>query len=168
MKDEDETVRQRYRVRLASRDFMLAKQLALHLLKKGHHKPYHQLRGASQLHQTAYTTAFVVIYNRPFSGSRGWKPLKIEEANLSPEELLLHIELRDLRNEVHAHTDHQHHDRQPWKPPREGREINIITEPPYHLSKQQLENALLVLDKLKLHYCPPKVIKRIILPEAKA
>jgi hypothetical protein len=161
MENEDETEKQRHRIELACQDFALAKEIALHLLKKGWHEHHVKRRGASRMQQTAFTTAFVVTYWRPFSGTRGgWKPLDTTGMDLTDNERDLHEQLHGLRDQVHAHTDRGRHDRRLWVAPQSGREFILRSEPPYHLSKMQLESAVVILDKLKLHFCLPPVIKR--------
>jgi len=154
MKNEDKAVRQEYRIQLAGGDFQLAREIALHLLKKGWHDHEINRRGASRMQQTAYTTAFVVTYNRPFTSGHGWDRLPIGEVDLTPEERALHRELKDLRDQVHAHTDHEKHDQRVWSREEGGRQFVITTTPPYHLSKKQLETAVVIIDKLTLHFCP--------------
>jgi hypothetical protein len=158
MKNEDKAVRQKYRENLAMLDFRRAREFAQHLLKKGWHKHEAYRRGAGLMHQTAYTTAFVVTYWRPFSNSRGWKPLDIDTLDLTQEERTLHDALGNLRNQVHAHTDHNRHDREPWVGAEGSCPINVITAPAYHLSKEHLEGAVKLLDKLIGHFSTRRVI----------
>jgi hypothetical protein len=160
MKNEDETVRQKYREHLAVLDFHRVREYAQHMLKKGWHTHEMHRRGASVMQQTAFTTALVVTYCRPFNRGVGWKKLDIGGVDLSPDDLALHEELKVLRNEVHAHTDHVRHDRAPWVGAKGSRPIHVITAPPYHLTKDQLERIVVLLNKLIGHFSPSRVIKR--------
>ena len=96
MKTEDKAARQVYRENLAVMDFRRAREFAQRLLKRGWHKHEAYRRGASLMNQTAFTTAFVVTYWRPFFQSRGWKPLDIATVALAPEKRALHDELGKL------------------------------------------------------------------------
>jgi len=165
VKNEDKAVRQKYREGLALQDFRLAREIAQHLLKKGWHEHGTRRRGSSLMQQTAFTTALVVTYCRPFNRGDGWEKLDIGSVDLSPDDLALHEELKVLRNEVHAHTDHVRHDREPWAGAKRSRPINVITSPPYYLTKVQLEGAVAILDKLIEHFSTPRVIKRQVAPD---
>lgn len=155
MKTSDPTERQKYRQNLACSDFRLAKEFAQHLIKKKWHKPEWRVRPTTRIHQTAYTTAFVVTYCRPFTRGEGWKILDIEAVDLTPEERSLHEKLLDLRHKVHAHTDHEKHDQQPWKAAEGSQPLYIITEPAMNLSLDQLERAVALLNKLLQFFEPP-------------
>ena len=60
---------------------------------------------AEYLHQTAYTTAFVVAYGRPFTESRSWPKIPTRLLRLTQDERALHDRLLELRNTVYAHSD---------------------------------------------------------------
>ena len=157
MKNDDKEARRKYRFQLANDDFDLAKEIAQHLLDNHWYHNKYLREGSARMQQTAFTTAFVVTYNRPFTRGNGWDklPYKELEASFAPEEKQLHKDLKDLRDKVHAHTDHEGHDRRLW-PGRFGQPMfTMVNAPPYHLTKDQLEVAIEMLDKFKLYFSPP-------------
>jgi hypothetical protein len=158
MKTTDPSERQRHRQNLACQDFRLAKDFAQHLIKKKWHKSEWTVRPTTRIHQTAYTTAFVVTYCRPFTRGEGWKILNIDTVGLTAEERSLHKDLLDLRHKVHAHTDHEKHDRELWTSKESGKPFYIISRPPMHLDRDQLERSVLLIDKLIEFFHPPLLV----------
>lgn len=90
---------------VAQEDFRQASCFAETILKNGwHFKPWER-RWTTYMKQSAYTTALVVSYTRPFINSRGWPRIPRRIIKYNQEQKVLHKKIRDLRNEVYAHTD---------------------------------------------------------------
>lgn len=73
-------------------------------------------RGSTYLQQSAFVTAMVVSYARPFTRSEGWPRLPnafLEELNET--EVLLHQRVLTLRHQVYAHSDSISYEVIPWK-----------------------------------------------------
>ena len=60
------------------------------LIKKGWHAKPWQRRGSVYAQQSAYVTAFVVAYARPFTQSHGWPKFPSELMLFTDKELELH------------------------------------------------------------------------------
>jgi len=131
-----------HRYRVAAADFRSAIEFAEHLLEKSWHKNEWHLRGKAYMHQTAYVTAFIVTYMRPFTASQepNWPAFPIKPAGLSEDEKSLHKRLKVLRNEVYAHTDSVHHDYQPMV--IRGAQSALISRPQFRLTQEELVLAI--------------------------
>lgn len=90
---------------VAQQDLSQAAFFCDHLLHKGWTREPWEGTWQTYLHQSAYVTAMVVAYCRPFTVSKGWPKFPTRLVRLNPEEKALHDRLLDLRNEVYAHTD---------------------------------------------------------------
>ena len=95
------------RLTVAAADLSLADQYAKVLIAKDwtHSVLTKRRRYSTYLHQSAYTTAFVVAYSRPFTETRRWPTISLRLLALSVSEQALHRRLLDLRNTVYAHSD---------------------------------------------------------------
>lgn len=87
-------------------DIAVAQSCAEYLLKKKWHTHSFMRRGSIPIQQTAFTTAMVVSYARPFSPGRASTftfPHKLLQYDAKAT--LFHKRLLTLRNEQYAHTD---------------------------------------------------------------
>lgn len=91
---------------VAQQDLSQAAFFADHLLTQCWHFEPWETTWREYLHQSAYVTAMVVAYGRPFTESRGWPkfPTRILKV-LDQDQKKVHERLLALRNEVYAHTD---------------------------------------------------------------
>lgn len=93
------------RLYVAQDDLRQAAYFAEYLLKKGWHFQPWEKRWTTYMQQSAFTTALVVAYARPFTESRGWPKLPKRLVTYTAEQKMLHQRVLALRNEVYAHTD---------------------------------------------------------------
>ncbi|MEJ2621750.1 MAG: hypothetical protein P8163_16280 [Candidatus Thiodiazotropha sp.] len=93
------------RLYVAQEDLRQAMSFASMILKKGWHFQPWEKRQTIYIQQSAYTTALVVAYSRPFTESRGWPKLPMRLMKYNEEQKQLHKRVLSLRNEVYAHTD---------------------------------------------------------------
>ena len=79
---------------------------AAHILKKGWHYEPWEKRWSVYMQQTAYTTALVTAYSRPFTESRGRSkfPKRLLSA-FNPKQQQLHDRILSLRNLIYAHSE---------------------------------------------------------------
>lgn len=86
-------------------DFGYVSSCAHFLLRKGwHHKPWER-RGSIYFQQSAYTTAMVTAYGRPFTSYKDWEKYLLDLLDYSTQQLALHKTLIEMRNQVYAHSD---------------------------------------------------------------
>lgn len=110
--DRDLNLFRRLHVSLA--DIRSARFCAGVLLKNGwHHTPWER-GGTIYDRQSAFTTALVVSYGRPFTTSKGWPqfPDRLLDAYEAGDKVL-HRQLLDLRGTVYAHSDSTSYDIRP-------------------------------------------------------
>jgi hypothetical protein len=108
-------------------DFGSAAAYASFLIKKKwHHSPWER-RGTIYLQQSAFTTAMVVSYGRPFGHSPKWERKLLALLNLTEHQLKAHRYLIELRNEVYAHSDTRRFSIRPWR--AEDFETDIVGQP---------------------------------------
>src|SRR4051812_25471137 len=88
------------RVDLSSASYCLAI-----IIKKGWHFAPGERRGSIYEQQTAFTTALVVAYSRPFSNSHGWPKFPPALMRFDQGELDLHKSIIKRRNSIFAHSD---------------------------------------------------------------
>jgi hypothetical protein len=95
-------------------DISFAHQCASHIRKKGWYRgPWS--RGTIYFQQSAYLTAMIVSYARPFSPGRSGYVFPERLIPYGPEDMALHDDLLDRRNKVHAHSDLDKWDVRPWR-----------------------------------------------------
>lgn len=132
-------------------DFRAARDCAWHLLKKGWHASPYERRGSIYMQQSAFVTALVVGYARPFTKSYGWPDLPQEYHPGAQGHQQLHDRLMNLRHQVYAHSDSQHHHVEPV-PIGTERIAEIIGEPYRRLTKAECEEFVSmttgILDRL--------------------
>jgi len=93
------------RLHVAQEDLRQAAYFAEYILKKGWHSPPWERRWTTYMQQSAYITALVVAYARPFTESRGWPKLPKRLLTYTAEQKFLHKRVMELRNEIYAHSD---------------------------------------------------------------
>lgn len=96
-------------------DITFARYCAGVLLKKGRHNQPWERRGTVYEQQSAYTTALVTSYGRPFTVSKGWPPLPTELITYDDTEISLHAQIMNLRHTVYAHSDSASFSIRPWR-----------------------------------------------------
>ena len=130
---------------VAEQDLQQAGSFAAQLLKKGwHHEPWER-RGATYMQQSAFTTALVVAYCRPFTEVRGWPKFPTRLLAYSPDEKAQHGRLLRLRNAVYAHSDSVTRILKPLK--FDGMATAIEAYPAMKVSKEDCVLLLLMIDK---------------------
>lgn len=97
------------------------------LLKKGWHYQAWERRGTIYQQQSAFTSALVMAYGRPFKKSNGWPPFPSELKDFSLEENALHEWMMKLRDTIYAHSDSEHYNVEPWR--TEEFSTDILTAP---------------------------------------
>lgn len=96
-------------------DITFARYCAGVLLKKGWHNQPWERRGTVYEQQSAYTTALVTSYGRPFTRSKGWPPLPSDFITYDDTEIALHAQIMNLRHTVYAHSDSASFSIRPWR-----------------------------------------------------
>ena len=127
---------------VAKEDLGQASFYARYLLKKGwHFVPWEtRRRWATYMQQSAYTTALVVAYSRPFVESRGWPKFPKRLMRHSQNQKILHKKILDLRHQVYAHSDIGSRQIRPFK--INGYPSAIEFLPAMRLTKEQIEELL--------------------------
>jgi hypothetical protein len=107
--------RKRY-VRLwASRnDLEKAQGYCDHMLRKRLHDDHARTKGA-RLQSEVFTTALVITYLRAFIDPTDWERALLDLAKPSEKQLALHRSLKDMRNQLFAHSDLRHFDITPGR-----------------------------------------------------
>jgi len=124
----------------AQEDLRQAAFFAAHLLKKGWHFEPWQRRWSTYMQQSAYTTALVIAYARPFTESRGWPKFPKKLIRLDQNQKKLHIDILKLRNSIYAHSDAEVRNIRPYK--INGQPSAIERLPSMRLSKEDTELLL--------------------------
>ena len=109
-----------------------------HLLKKEwHSETFQKRRWQTYMQQTAFCTALMVAYCRPYTQSHGWPKFPKELSPYSEQEWRLHKKLLSLRNEVYAHSDIGK--RKVRNLSLFGKPLSVIQHEKMVVSKQELE-----------------------------
>ncbi len=127
---------------VAQEDLDQASFYARHLLKKGWHFVLWESRRrwTTYMQQSAYTTALVVAYSRPFVESRGWPKFPRRLIQYSPNQKKLHESVLNLRHEVYAHSNVGSRRIRPMK--INGHPSAIEFLPAMRLTKEETEDLL--------------------------
>ena len=123
----------------AKDDLAQALYFARFLLKKGWHYEPWERRWTIYMQQTAFTTALVVSYSRPFVKSRGWPDFPERLLNYDQGQRQLHKRLIRMRNEVYAHSDIASRHIRPFKMPNSSFPSRIESQPTMRLTKPETE-----------------------------
>jgi len=128
------------RLYVAQEDFRQAASFAKFILKNGwHFKPWEKRR-MTYMKQSAYTTALVVSYARPFTESRGWPRIPRRLVPYNQEQKALHKRILTLRNDVYAHTDVEKRDVRPFKIYGQPSAIEML--PQMRFTKEETERII--------------------------
>jgi hypothetical protein len=131
------------------------------LLKNGwHHKPW-ECRYPVYEQQSAFTSALVTAYARPFTKSEGWPRFPLELKNFDVEETALHKHMMELRHSIYAHSDSKHYKVIPWR--AEVFSTDIVGGPWQRITA--LEGALLRKMIAKLQVAIQRKMKEMV-PDA--
>ncbi len=103
------------RLYVAQYDLNQASSFAAYIRKNGWHFHPWERRWTTYMKQSAYTTALVISYARPFTESRGWPRIPKRLLPYDQEQKALHERILTLRNEVYAHTDVEKRNVRPFK-----------------------------------------------------
>lgn len=103
------------RLYISLMDIEFARYCAEFLLKKKwHHQPWGKKQSIYH-QQSAFTTALVVAYSRPFTKSKGWPDFPTRLLKIyTKAEKDLHKRLIGMRHTIYAHTDSSLHDARPF------------------------------------------------------
>ncbi len=136
------------RLHVSSLDLDLAKYCVDVILKKRwHHQPWEK-RGAIYLQQSAFMSALVTAYARPFTESRGWPKLPPDLKEFTCEENKLHDQLIELRNTVYAHSDSKNYSIRPWRAPNFA--TDIVGAPVLRISAEEAARLKRMIQKLQV------------------
>lgn len=141
------------RLFVSRNDLNMARQYAQHLLKKGWHSAPYERRGSIYMQQSAFVTALVVSYARPFTRSHGWRPFPNIKHLFCEEEKRLHQEIIDLRNEVYSHSDSCRFKVEPFQISDECT-TNIYGEPFRLISQDDCIKVIAMIDKITEFIAP--------------
>jgi len=117
------------------------------LRKEWHYQPWER-RGTIYLQQSAFMSALVIAYARPFTKSRDWPDFPRQLMEFDSDENILHDHMIKLRNTLYAHSDSHNYSVRPW---RSGKfSTDIVGAPALRMSAE--EGALLkqMINKLQL------------------
>ncbi len=133
------------RLYVAREDLRQAASFAAYVLKNGWHFHPWERRWATYMKQSAYTTALVVSYARPFAESRGWPTIPRRLLPYDQEQKALHKKILLLRNEVYAHSDIKKRSVRPVKILSQPSAIEVL--PVMRLTKKEIEMILRMIDR---------------------
>ena len=141
------------RLYVSAGDFSLAKQYAEHLLKKGWHAAPYERRGTIYMQQSAFTTALIVSYARPFTKSKGWPKFPQEFIAYDESANQLHKKIMDLRHQVYAHSDSTNYSIRPFKV-SDSIISDIIAEPFRRLTANECKLLVGMIDNIQVLLLP--------------
>jgi len=136
------------RLNVSSLDLDFAQYCVGVILKKGWHYQPWEKRGSIYLQQSAFTSALVVAYARPFAESRGWPKFPPELREFDSEENTLHDHMIKLRNMVYAHSDSNNYSVTPWR--SEKFSADIVGAPAFRIKAKEAASLNQMIDKLQL------------------
>jgi hypothetical protein len=117
------------------------------LMKKGWHYLPWDKRGSIYEQQSAFTSALVVAYARPFNTSYGWPKFPVELIPFDEDEQVLHELIISLRNSVFAHSDSKSYSVRPWR--AKGFATDIIGRPALRITAEQGRSLSIMIQKLQ-------------------
>lgn len=127
IKLKDRDARLYSRLYVSGLDFDFAAYCLGVLLKKGWHCQPWERRGTIYQQQSAFTSALVIAYARPFTKSKGWPHFPSELKAFDLEESAMHKHIMELRHTIYAHSDSKHYAVIPWR--TEAFSTDILTAP---------------------------------------
>jgi hypothetical protein len=90
---------------VAAQDLELAKEYAQTILKQRWHHQFFEVRRSTYIRQSAFTSALVLAYCRPFTQSRGFPCVPERVLAMNSSDKALHKIILKLRNKFHAHSE---------------------------------------------------------------
>ena len=136
------------RLHVSSLDFEFAEYCVGVILKKGWHYQPWEKRGTIYLQQSAFMSAFVIAYARPFTKSRGWPKFPPQLMEFDGDENILHDHMIELRNTVYAHSDSSNYSVTLW---RSGKfSTDIVGAPALRISAEEAALLKQMINKLQL------------------
>lgn len=103
-----------HKLHVSSFDISYARQCAVHVKKKDwFREPWS--RGTLYFQQTAFVTALVVSYARPFAVGRAGLNFPNKLIPYDDVQMKFHLDLLSRRNRVYAHSDPETWSVRPWK-----------------------------------------------------
>lgn len=145
--DVDESQRLFKRLYISGEDLAMARQFATFLIKKQWHQTPWERRGSIYMQQTAFTSALVIFYARPFTRSAGLPSFPKRLLRFDESEEALHKTLLTLRHKVYAHSDDESYEVRPISFGR-GFQTAIFRPPHFKLSGDETKRAIVIIDKL--------------------
>jgi hypothetical protein len=125
------------RLYVSRSDIDFARYCAGVLLKKGWHVQPWEKRGTIYQQQTAFTSALVTAYARPFTKSKGWPSFPEELIPYDLAELELHKQLMKMRHKVFAHSDSESYSIKTFK--IENDVAHLLTQPTLRLTAKEVK-----------------------------
>lgn len=136
------------RLHVSSLDLGFAQYCVEVILKKGwHYRPWEK-RATIYLQQSAFMSALVTAYARPFTKSYGWPPFPRELKQFNRKEDAFHDRVIELRNTVYAHSDSKNYLVRPWRSERFS--TDIVRTPELRMSADEAVLLKQMIDKLQL------------------
>ena len=162
IKLEEQDAKLYSRLHVSSLDLDFARYCLGVLLKKGWHYQAWEKRGTIYQQQSAFTSALVMAYARPFKTSKGWPRLPSELVDFDSEESALHQHLMTLRDTVYAHSDSEQYTVEPWRTKEFS--TDILTAPWPRITAEEAALLKRMISKLQVaivrrmrEICPEKV-----------
>jgi len=136
------------KLHVSSLDLDFAQYYVGVILKKGWHCQPWEKRGTIYLQQSAFMSALVTAYARPFTASRGWPRFPPELKKFNKEEDAFHTRMIELRHSVYAHSDSKNYSVRPWR--TRNFSTDIVGSPTLHLSVEEAALLKQMINKLQL------------------
>ncbi|MGO7651729.1 hypothetical protein ACC688_29070 [Rhizobium ruizarguesonis] len=134
------------RLSASAHDLSFAIKYGTFILKKELWKATPLSRGDAYLRQSAFVTAMMASYGRAFNISHGHAnfPVTLLTAVYSDVDMEAHNRFKNLRNEVYAHTDGQHHRVTPYHAEIDGGVVitDMTGKPIHRLEREQVERLV--------------------------
>src|SRR5229473_82770 len=146
LRDDDKKLYSRLHV--SSLDLDFARYYVEILLKKGWHYQPWEKRGTVYLQQSAFMSALVVAYARPFTKSRDWPRFPIGLKQFNAEEDKLHERMIALRDTVYAHSDSKNYSVTPWRTRKFS--TDIVGAPALRIDAEEASLLRQMIGKLQL------------------
>jgi len=115
------------------------------ILKNGWHFDPWEKRGSIYLQQSAFTSALIVFYARPFTRSYGLPDFPTRLIPYDEKEMQLHKTIMDLRHQVYAHSDSHRYKVTPLR--IFGQASAIVGGPFFKLTKKQTQQLHRMIKK---------------------
>ena len=136
------------RLKVSSLDLDFAQYcLGVILKRRWHHQPWDK-RGTIYLQQSAFTSALVVAYARPFTKSDGWPHFPPGLKRFDGAEDKLHDHMIELRHTVFAHSDSRNYSVSPWQSGKFS--TDVVGVPAFRMSGEQAVLLNGMIAKLQL------------------